>query len=88
ISPFAIEPPTDAWEASLHSFGWLRNMRAAGTELAMVNARALVEDWIRMHGKRIEGIAWSPEITAQRIIAWLQHSNIILATSDLATYRK
>ncbi|MBX8785601.1 heparinase, partial [Ochrobactrum sp. GRS2] len=59
-----------------------------GTELAMVNARALVEDWIRMHGKRIEGIAWSPEITAQRIIAWLQHSNIILATSDLATYRK
>lgn len=88
ISPFAIEPPTDAWEAALHSFGWLRNMRAAGTELAMVNARALVEDWIRMHGKRIEGIAWSPETTAQRIIAWLQHSNIILATSDLTTYRK
>jgi uncharacterized heparinase superfamily protein len=42
ISPFAIEPPTDAWESALHSFGWLRNMRAAGTELAMVNARALV----------------------------------------------
>lgn len=88
LSPFAIEPPTDAWEAALHSFGWLRNMRAAGTELAMVNARALVEDWIRMHGRRIDGIAWRPDVTAQRIIAWLQHSNIILSTSDLPTYRK
>ena len=31
-------------------------MRAAGTELAAANARALVSDWIAAHGRRISGV--------------------------------
>ncbi len=50
--------------------------------------RALVDDWMRMFGKRIGGIAWAPEVTAQRIIAWLQHSNLILSGAELPAYRK
>lgn len=87
-SPFLVEPPNAAWQAALHNFGWLRNLRAAGTELATANARALLGDWITTHGRSISGPAWAPEVTAQRIIAWLQHSNLILAGAELRTYRQ
>jgi uncharacterized heparinase superfamily protein len=88
LSPFAVEPPTPEWEAALQSFGWLRHLKSANSELATANARALVDDWMRMFGKRIGGLAWSPEVTAQRIIAWLQHSNLILSGAELPAYRK
>ncbi|MFK4825829.1 heparinase II/III family protein [Paenochrobactrum sp. BZR 588] len=88
FSPFAVEPPTHAWEAALHGFGWLRHMRSAETDLAKANTRALVDDWIKLHSKRINGMAWEPEVTAQRIIAWLQHSNLILEGAELPAYRK
>lgn len=88
LSPFAVEPPTPEWEAALQGFGWLRHLKSANSELATANARALVDDWMRMFGKRIGGIAWAPEVTAQRIIAWLQHSNLILSGAELPAYRK
>ena len=88
MSPFAVEPPTPEWEAALQSFSWLRHLKSANSELATANARALVDDWMRLYGKRIGGLAWSPEVTAQRIIAWLQHSNLILSGAELPAYRK
>jgi uncharacterized heparinase superfamily protein len=88
MSPFAVEPPTPEWEAALQGFGWLRHLKSANSELATANARALVDDWMRLYGKRIGGLAWSPEVTAQRIIAWLQHSNLILSGAELPAYRK
>lgn len=87
-SPFAVEPPTPEWEKALHGFGWLRHLKSANTELATANARVLVDDWMRLYGKRISGIAWTPEVTAQRIIAWLQHSDLILSDTELSAYRK
>lgn len=87
-SPFAVEPPTPEWEKALHGFGWLRHLKSANTELATANARVLVDDWMRLYGKRIGGIAWTPEVTAQRIIAWLQHSDLILTDTELSAYRK
>ncbi|MGN6465267.1 MAG: heparinase II/III family protein, partial [Rhizobiaceae bacterium] len=45
-SPFHLEVGNIAWLEDLHGFRWLRHMRAAGTELAAANARALVSDWI------------------------------------------
>lgn len=88
LSPFAVEPPTPEWEAALHSFSWLRHLKSANSELATANARALLDDWMRLYGRRIGGLAWSPEVTAQRIIAWLQHSNLILSGAELPAYRK
>ncbi|MDR7221329.1 heparinase II/III family protein [Aminobacter aminovorans] len=86
-SPFLIEVPNRGWQRSLHGFRWLRHMRAAGTELAAANARALVSDWIALHGSRISGIAWEPATTAKRIIAWLQHSSVVLQGAEFAFYR-
>ena len=86
-SPFQIVGVSPAWLRSLHSFRWLRHMREAGTDLAAANARALVSDWIAVHGGRISRPAWDPAITARRIIAWLQHSTIVLQGAELPFYR-
>lgn len=86
-SPFLTEIASPAWISALHGFRWLRHMRAADTELAAANARALVNDWITLHGRKIKGVAWDPAITARRIIAWLQHSGVVLQGAEFAFYR-
>ncbi|MGN6303934.1 MAG: heparinase II/III family protein [Mesorhizobium sp.] len=86
-SPFQMEVASRGWEKSLHGFRWLRHMRAAGTELAAANARALVTDWIAIHGSRMGGPAWEPGTTAKRIIAWLQHSSVVLQGAEFPFYR-
>ncbi len=86
-SPFQIEVADAAWLNSLHGFRWLRHMRHSGTELAAANARALVADWIATHGRRVGGVAWEPSTTARRIIAWLQHSTVVLQGAEFAFYR-
>lgn len=86
-SPFQLEISNTQWLKSLHGFRWLRHMRAAGTELASANARALVSDWIGIHGNRISGIAWDPAVTARRVIAWLQHSSVVLQGAEFPFYR-
>ncbi|TIT46849.1 MAG: heparinase, partial [Mesorhizobium sp.] len=86
-SPFQINVANHGWQKTLHGFRWLRHMRAAGTELAAANARALVSDWITMHGSHISGIAWEPGTTAKRIIAWLQHSSVVLQGAEFPFYR-
>jgi uncharacterized heparinase superfamily protein len=86
-SPFQLPVADRGWLKSLHGFRWLRHMRAADTELAISNARALVADWIAVNGGRIDGVAWDPGTVAKRIIAWLQHSNIVLQGADLRFHR-
>ena len=86
-TPFQQGLGGPAWERSLHGFRWLRHMREAGTDLAAANARALVSDWIAVHGGRITEPAWEPAITARRLIAWLQHSGTVLQGSEFPFYR-
>ncbi len=86
-SPFQMTAANPVWLSSLHGFRWLRHMRAAGSELASANARALVADWIGMHGRRISGVAWDPAITARRVISWLQHSAVVLQGAEYPFYR-
>lgn len=86
-SPFQIKVADGGWLKSLHGFRWLRHMRAAHTDLATANARALVSDWISVHGSSIGGVAWEPGTTAKRIISWLQHSTVVLHGADLRFYR-
>ncbi len=86
-SPFTIDVFHPGWQRSLHGFRWLRHLREADSELASANARALTGDWIEGHGRKIDGIAWEPEVTARRIIAWLQHSTTVLQGAEFPFYR-
>lgn len=86
-SPFEIKAASPEWVDALHAFRWLRHLRAAQTDLAAANARALVSEWITLHGRRITGPAWDPTISSKRIIAWLQHSTIILQGAEFPFYR-
>lgn len=87
-SPFQLQVENRAWQEGLHSFRWLRHMRAAESELASANARVLVEEWITTHGRRISGLPWEPAVTARRVIAWLQHSSVVLQDAELPFYRQ
>lgn len=88
LSPFLLEAPSTAFEARLHAFGWLRHVRASRSEEAGHRARMHVAEWMSLHGKRIRGVAWTPELAAQRLTSWLSHSPVILQKADTNFYRR
>ena len=87
-SPFYLELPSRFFAIRLHSFSWLRHIRADKTDMACANARLIVDQWISAHGRRIAGIAWDPDVVAQRIIAWLSHSPVVLQGAEGGFYRR
>ena len=87
-SPFALELPSEEFAVRLHSFGWLRHMRLVDPERAAHTARFVVDDWLQSHGRVIGGLAWRPDVVAQRIIAWLSHSPVVLKDADYPFYRR
>jgi uncharacterized heparinase superfamily protein len=88
ISPFAIASGSPEWEASLVGFAWLRHLRAAESELARANARALIDEWISLQGNKSNTIAWQPMVAARRLMAWISHSPLVLEGADAAFYRR
>ncbi len=84
---FAIEAPSDEWAHALHGFGWLRHLRAANTNMARQNARALVDDWIRLCG-HYHPIAWREQVVARRVLSWLSQSPLLLEGCERDFYRR
>lgn len=87
-SPFLLELPSYHFAVRLHTFSWLRHIRADKSAEACANARAIVDDWIELHGSRIDGVAWEADVIAQRIIAWLSHSTVVLQDADGGFYKR
>ncbi|MFC3124964.1 heparinase II/III family protein [Pseudoroseomonas globiformis] len=73
------------WRAAVHSFAWLRDLRALGTDGARLRARDLATDWLA-HGAG-EGIAAAPEVAGARLSAWLGHWDFLAATAEDAFRR-
>jgi uncharacterized heparinase superfamily protein len=84
-SPFEITPPSAAWARELYGFGWLRHLRAAGSELSREQAKALVQDFITLK-RSIHPLAWQPEIVGRRVISWLSNSVLILDSGEPEAY--
>lgn len=87
-SPFSQELPSETFAARLHCFSWLRHMRADKSGQGSTLARAMVNEWIGLHGRKTDGLAWDPDIAAQRLIAWLSHSPVVLQGTDSSFYRR
>ncbi|ADZ68586.1 heparinase II/III family protein [Polymorphum gilvum] len=86
-SPFELEGEDPAWQRELHSFGWLRDLRAADSRVARQNARALVDDWIK-HCGRWHPIGWEQPVVARRVLSWLAQSPLVLEEGDADFYRR
>ncbi len=85
-SIFRVQPPSNAWETTLHSFSWLTHLRASNTTLSRIQARALIDDWLintAHHQARM-----SSQVTAQRVIAWLMHAPFILEGASPKFHRR
>ncbi|WP_306120320.1 MULTISPECIES: heparinase II/III family protein [unclassified Roseitalea] len=87
-SPFAVEPPSHDWMAELHSFRWLRHLSEAGSDLSAAQARALIDDWVGLHGKRLREPPYEVGVVASRLTAWLQHAGFFLQNSEHGFYRR
>jgi uncharacterized heparinase superfamily protein len=76
-SIFEVESPSRDWLETLHDFSWLADLEATGLELARVNARALVSDWLdrdRYHPK----LARNLPILCRRLIAWINAAPFLM----------
>ncbi|BCP55680.1 heparinase [Kaistia sp. 32K] len=87
FSVFEIEAPSRAWAERLHSFGWLRHLRASDLAVSRSNARALVDEWIRFQ-KNHDRAARDPDVTARRILSWLAQTPLVLEGCDHGFYRR
>jgi uncharacterized heparinase superfamily protein len=65
--PWDRPHPSRHFTARLHSFGWLVDLAAAGADARIAQ---LIESWVGEHGEWDE-LAWDPELTAERLFAWL-----------------
>ncbi|MGE0221733.1 MAG: heparinase II/III family protein [Acetobacteraceae bacterium] len=66
--------------SAAHGFGWLRDMRALGTDAARLLSRALVADWI--NSPPADPLTRRPDVMGARITAWLGHYDFFAATAD------
>jgi uncharacterized heparinase superfamily protein len=76
--------PEDAhpdWLTELHSFEWLRDLRALGGDQARRTARLMVTDWLQ-HFKRWDSLAWRPDLVGARLAAWIGLHDFFLASAD------
>ena len=87
FSVFDTMPPNEDWSRQLHSFGWLRHLRASDMTLSRSNARSLVDEWIKL-SRHHEREAWEPEVVARRLVAWLSQAPIVLDGADIGFYRR
>lgn len=81
-SVFDIRPPSPRWACALHSFDWLPPLSAAGGEAARRLATNLIGQWIKRYGKYGEP-AWSPDVTATRLLHLFAHGRFVMANSDV-----
>ena len=70
----------------LHSFEWLRDLRAVGTNASRKRARELIKYWIHSHDSWTKKTwlepSWHPEIMGQRLRYWLSLYDFFGASAD------
>lgn len=69
-----------AWHQQLHTFSWLADLQAGGSELQRAQARSLVGDWIGTRDSH-NAVAWEVGTTARRLLNLLYSSTFLLEKS-------
>ncbi|MBV6658537.1 MAG: heparinase II/III family protein, partial [Devosiaceae bacterium] len=83
---FDVAPPSERFAALLHSFRWLRHMRAHAHPGTKLLARTYVLQWV---AKRREHprIAMAPDVAAKRALCLTNQAAYLLDDADSADYR-
>jgi uncharacterized heparinase superfamily protein len=79
-SPWDETTTNDAWVEALHTFVWLRNLRAFGGDNARKHARELTADWLTKH-QRWSATVWRADIMGRRLVAWTSHYELFFASA-------
>ena len=69
------------WNQHLHSFDWLRNLRAVGTNKARLFIRRNVSKWLK-NNKNWVRTTWDKEILARRVVNLLTNLSFFYETAD------
>ncbi|PPR25649.1 MAG: hypothetical protein CFH34_01339 [Alphaproteobacteria bacterium MarineAlpha9_Bin4] len=71
----------DFWKEEIHTFSWLRHLKARSGSLARKHARKLILDWLEKNSKWNED-TWKLDIVARRISSWTTNLSFLLAEQD------
>lgn len=71
----------DFWKEEIHTFSWLRHLKARSGPLARKHARKLILDWLQKNSKWNEN-TWRLDILARRISSWTTNISFLLAEQD------
>ena len=71
---------SETLRAYAHSFVWLRDLRALGSDNARTRARALVQEWIA--APNVQRLAERADVAGARIAAWLGQYDFFAASAD------
>jgi uncharacterized heparinase superfamily protein len=76
-SPWALDPPNEAFRDALHGFEWLGDLAALPHAEGRATARDWLLDWVRRYG-RGAGPGWTPDLAGRRQIRWITHGLFLL----------
>lgn len=86
LSPFLVEPPSREWAEAFYGFGWLRHLRATGTSLAQMNARAHLHEFMNAVGYARSKEAHESHIISRRLISFICQSPLFLDGANHTFY--
>ena len=75
--------PDPAFVTEAQGFAWLDDLAAYGTPQAIRLAQDWTWDWIARYATGT-GPGWTPDLTGRRIIRWIHHATLLLASRDRA----
>ncbi|MDH5721720.1 MAG: heparinase II/III family protein [Alphaproteobacteria bacterium] len=82
FSPWWSPDDTDEiWMTHMHSFLWLRDLRALGGPVAREQGRVMIENWIETY-KNWNAATWRSDLTGERISMWIAHYDYFIAGND------
>ncbi|MYA88333.1 MAG: heparinase [Boseongicola sp. SB0662_bin_57] len=70
--------PSAGFEAAVHGFEWLDDLTAVCDFHTNRLAQDWTHEWIRRFGLG-SGSGWTPELTGQRVLRWINHADQLLA---------
>lgn len=71
----------EPWYEAMHSFEWLRDLRAAGGDSARRHARQLTTQWLERKPRRGD-VAWRPDVMGARLANWIAFHDFFCASAD------